>query len=117
VNDHVTVTWANVWYEASEIDALNAPKSLMISIHAPEWGQARIARDAIGKTPVAKVKVHAFRGRSQRSFRGRTGTPERAVAHVLRWFYRHVDASEESRRLARERAERNLGIDLTEGRA
>jgi len=110
--DHVMITWADADSEAGELAALNAPASIMLSIDAPEWSQQRIKRDEIGRKAVSEVKVHAFRGRSQRTFRAKTGAPERIVAYVARWFYAHSGASAASKKIAKGRAER-MGFSLT----
>jgi len=112
ISDHVTVTWADVDSEAGELAALNAPASLMLTIEAPEWSQHRISRDEIGRKAVSEVKVRAFRGRSQRLFRAKTGAPEKIVAYVAQWFYKHSGASVQSKKIASQRAER-MGFSLT----
>lgn len=94
ISDHVTITWANVPSDAPEIDALNASKSIMLAIDAPEWSQHRIPRAMIGQAPVSSVKVRSFRGRS--SFREKTGTPEQIVAYVAEWFRKATSSSSAS---------------------
>ena len=112
ISDHVSITWADVDSEAGELAALNAPASIMLSIEAPDWSQQRISRDEIGRKPVLSVSVRAFRGRSQRLFRAKTGAPEKIVAYVARWFYAHSGASASSKKIASQRAER-MGFSLT----
>lgn len=90
-NDHVTLTWAQVPATASELEALNARRSVMLTIEAPEWHQTRVTADRIGHIPVTKVSVHAFRG-DRRSFRAKTGTPEQVIAHIVGWFAAATDA-------------------------
>lgn len=106
ISDHVMVTWANVPDTAPELDALNAQKQIMLSIEAPEWEQRRVDRSMIGRIPVSKVKVHAFRGNS-RSFRGKTGTPQQVIMHIVKWFHEHAGASAQSMGIATKRLGRS----------
>ena len=81
VGGGVIITFAKVPKGASELDALNAPVNFMLSIHAPEWHEAktalRLARGEPRDVSVSKVTVKQFNGRTK--VRARTGKP-RAVA-------------------------------------
>lgn len=99
----VHVIFANVPRGASELDALNADKSAMISISSAEWDrgsrEARAAQGPVAITasaparyetpPASLVTTTQFAGRGMR-MRKKSGTPAQVIAHVVKFFKEHA---------------------------
>jgi hypothetical protein len=89
--DDVTIYLAMVPRGSSQLDAMNARRSAIVSIHAPEWSQRAVealgpyGSRPIGEIPAARVRAEATSSHGMR-MRAKTGTPEQVIRHVVAFF-------------------------------
>lgn len=88
LSDVVMLTFAMVPPGSSQLDVLNAPRSAMVSVRAPEWSEQAVTKlgpygsRSIGHIPAARIRAEQFSGRGTR-MRAKTGTPEQVIRHVV----------------------------------
>jgi hypothetical protein len=81
--DGFMITFARAPEGSSEMDSLNAPMHIMVSIgdvmsHGPAiWQQGQPAPE--------RIKAEQFRGRGIK-MRAKTGTPSEVFRYVIQWF-------------------------------
>ena len=86
-DDSVYITYAQTPEDAPEIDALNAPANIMVSITDDrDYGPSRWVH---GEPAPAKIRAKQFRGRPLK-MRSKSGSPAAVTKYVVKWFEEHA---------------------------